>query len=325
MTDSAAPIRTAIVGCGGAGRNHATGYRTATDAELIAVCDFDRERADALAADHDVAAYGDLDTLLDDCDPDVVSVATPEQHHVEPTITALEAGADVFCEKIMADSVAGGRRMVETAERTGGTLAVDYNYRHMPAFATLRDRLDAGDLGDLHLASADAHAYGWHHTLDLLTFLFGEPQRVRATLDHDPTAVDEAFRLDDVLYVPSHAVSATIEFESGVLASLSSSIHTDLDDHLIDLAVYGDEGRVRLTGMTPGDSTGTVAPGPLAAPLRDAESITLDESFVRSIVAFVDATAAGEAPPTTGADGLRLLTLERAVLEAAATDGWVDL
>jgi len=325
MVDSEPAVRTAVVGCGGAGRNHASGYRNATGAELIAVCDFDRKRADDLAEEYHVSAFYDLAELLSECDPDVVSIATPEKHHVEPTVTALEAGADVFCEKIMADSVAVGHRMVETAERTGQTLAVDYNYRHMPSFATLKRRLDSGDLGDLHLASADAHAYGWHHTLDLLTFLFGEPRRVRAALDHDPAAVAEQFRLDDVLYVPSHAVSATIEFESGTLASVASSIHTDLDDHLIDLAVYGDAGRVRLTGMTPDDSTGTVAPGPLAAALRDTESITLDESFTRSIVAFVEAMAAGEEPPTTGEDGLRLLTLERAMLEAAATDGWVDL
>jgi len=319
------PIRAAVVGCGGAGRNHATGYRTAADAELVAVCDFDRERADDLADEYGVAAYYDLETLLDESEPDVVSVATPEQHHVEPTVTALEAGADVFCEKIMADSVAGGRRMVVAAERTGQTLAVDYNYRHMPAFATLKERLDGSELGGVHLASADAHAYGWHHTLDLLTCLLGEPRRVRATLDHDPAAVDEAFRLDDVLYVPSHAVAATIEFEDGVLASVASSLHTDLDDHLIDLALYGDEGRVRLTGMTPADSTGTVAPGPLAEELRAVESITLEESFTRSIGAFVDAMAAGETPPTTGADGLRLLELEHAVLEADETDGWVEL
>lgn len=319
------PIRAAIVGCGGAGQNHAAGYRTATNAELVAVCDFDRERADDLAGEYDVAAYYELESLLAESDPDVVSVATPEKHHVEPTITALEAGADVFCEKIMADSVAGGRRMVETAERTGQTLGVDYNYRHMPSFATLNEAIDAGRLGEIPLASADAHAYGWHHTLDLLTFLLGEPERVRATLDHDPEAVAEQFRLDDVLYVPSHAVSATIEFAGGTLASLSSSIHTDLDDHLIDLAVYGDAGRVRLTGMTPGDSTGAVAPGPLADELREVESIDLDESFERSVEAFVDAVHAGEEPPTTGADGLTRMELEHAVLEADTTDGWVEL
>ena len=313
------PVRAAVVGCGGAGRNHAAGYRRSPNAELIGVCDLDAERAAELATDHDVPAYEELSALLADLDPDVVSVATPEKHHVEPTIAALEGGADVLCEKIMAGSVADGRRMVEAAEETGQTLAVDYNYRHMPSFARIADAIDGGAVGDVHLASADVHAYGWHHALDLLVYLLGEPESVRAALDHDPTAVAEQFRLDDVLYVPSHAASVTLDFGDGTLASVSASIHTSLDDHLIDLAVYGDGGRVRLTGMTPEDSTGTVAPGPLSDDLRGVESITLEESFEYSVEAFVDAMRAGERPPTTGVDGLRRLELERAVVESAET------
>lgn len=325
MPETASAIRAAIVGCGGAGRNHASGYRNAENAELVGVCDFDRERADDLASDYDVRAFYDLVEMLADCSPDVVSVATPERHHVEPTVTALEGGTDVFCEKIMADSVAGGRRMVEAAEATGQTLAVDYNYRHMPSFARIESGIGGGELGEVHLASLDVHAYGWHHALDLLAFLFGEPRSVRATLDHDPTVLDEQFRLGDLLYVPSHAVTATFEFPGGVLASVSSSIHTSLEDHLIDLAVYGDAGRVRLTEMTPEDSTGTVAAGPLQTELQGVESISLGESFERSIDAFVDAMAAGDEPPTTGRDGLRRLEVERAVVEAADTDGRVEL
>ena len=319
------PVRAAVVGCGGAGRNHAAGYRRSSNAELIGVCDLDADRAAELAADHDVPAYDDLSALLADLEPDAVSIATPEKHHVEPTVAALEGGADVLCEKIMADSVAGGRRMVETAEETGRTLAVDYNYRHMPAFARIAHAVDGGELGDVHLASVDAHAYGWHHVLDLLVFLLGEPESVRAALDHDPMAVEERFRLDDVLYVPSHAASVTLAFGGGTFASISASIHTSLDDHLIDLAVYGDEGRVRLTGMTPDDSTGSVAPGPLSGDLRGVESITLGESFQRSVEAFVDAVRAGERPPATGADGLRRLELERAVVESAESGERVDL
>jgi len=325
MTSISGPISAGVVGCGGAGRNHAAGYRNAANAELVGVCDLDRERADALAAEYDVDAYYELSELLADVGPDVVSIATPERYHVEPTVTALEGGAHVFCEKIMADSVAGAERMVEAAEATGQTLGVDYNYRHMPSFAHIESAVEEGDLGDVHLAALDVHAYGWHHALDLLAFLFGEPRSVRATLDHDPEAVDEQFRLDGPLYVPSHAAAATFEFPDGVVATLSSSIHTSLEDHLIDLAVYGETGRVRLTGMTPGDSTGTVAPGPLASELRAVESIDLDESFERSVAAFVDALAAGESPPTTGADGLRRVELECAVVEAAESDGRVEL
>ena len=324
--DSQRSVRAAVVGCGGAGRNHAAGYRQSPHAELIGVCDLDTERAAELAADHDVPAYDELSALSADLGPDVVSVATPEKHHVGPTIAALESGADVLCEKIMAASVADGRQMVETAERTGQTLAVDYNYRQMPSFARVADAIDGGELGDVHLVSVDAHAYGWHHVLDLLVFLLGEPESVRATMDHEPTAVEEQFRLgEDVLYVPTHAVSATVDFGGGTLASVSASIHTSLNDHLIDLAVYGDEGRVRLTGMTPDDSTGTVAPGPLSADLQGAGSITLEESFRRSVGAFVEAIRTGERPPTTGGDGLRRLKLERAVVESAESGERVDL
>lgn len=325
MTELGRPIRAAIVGCGGAGWNHASGYRNATNAELVGVCDLDQERANDLASEHDVRAFYDLTEMLAGCSPDVVSIATPERHHVEPAVTALEGGADVFCEKIMADSVADGRRMVETADATGQTLAVDYNYRHMPSFARLEAIIDKGQLGEIHLASVDVHAYGWHHALDLLVFFFGKPQSVRATLDHDPMSLDEQYRLEELLYVPSRAASVTFEFPDDVLASVTSSIHTSLEDHLIDLAVYGDVGRVQLTGMTPDDSTGTVAPGPLATELRAVESITLDESFERSIDVFVDAIGTGDVPPTTGEDGFHRIELERAVVEAAETDGRVEL
>lgn len=315
----------AIVGCGGAGWNHAEGYRNTTSTRLVGVCDLDPDRADDVASEYGVPAFTDLEDLLAEVRPDVVSVATPEKHHVEPTVTALEGGADVLCEKIMADSIEGGREMVATAERTGRTLAVDYNYRHMPSVGCLKTALDDGTLGEVHLASADVHAYGWHHALDLLTFFFGEPRAVRATLDHDPTVHPDRFRLGDLLYVPSHAASATFEFGDGTLASVSSSIHSSLDDHLIDLAVYGEEGRVRLTGMTPEDSTGEVALGPVAAQLRGVESITLEESFERSVTAFVDAVRAGEHPPTTGEDGLRRLELERAVVESSESGEWIEV
>lgn len=318
-------LEAAVVGCGGAGTNHARGYRNAEGARLVAVCDVDAERAGAVAEEFGVPAYESTSEVLAAEAPDLVSVATPERHHVEPTVAALEGGADVLCEKIMAESLERGREMVAAAERTGQTLAVDYNYRHMPAFAALADALDSGALGDVHLATADAHAYGWHHTLDLLRFLLGEPQSIRAHLDHDPEVVSERFRMDGPLYVPSHAASATIEFSSGATASVSSSIHTDLTDHLIDLAVYGEEGRVRTTGVTPEDSTGTVAPGPLAAALRAAESVTLDEAFERSVAAVVDAIRNGERPPTTGADGLRVLELETATVESAERGEEIDV
>ncbi|MFB6135735.1 MAG: Gfo/Idh/MocA family protein [Halobacteriaceae archaeon] len=315
MTDE---LAAAVVGCGGAGANHAVGYERAGGAELVGVCDLDPERADALAAERDVPAYLDLAELLDDQRPDLVSVATDEYHHVEPTVTALEGGADVLCEKIPAHSLEGAREMVRVAERTGRALGVDYNYRHMPAYRTVREAVDAGELGDVHLLSAEAHCFGWHHALDLVTFLMGTPETASATLDDEQAARPYDWsETDELLYVPSHGVSATFRYGDGTMATVDSTMHTDLGEHLVDLSVYGEAGSVRLDGATPEDSTGDVQPGPLADRVRGLERVTLEEAFHRSVAPFVDARRSGEAPPTTGRDGLRVMRLENAVVRSA--------
>ena len=318
-------LAAAVIGCGGAGSNHAKGYAEIDDVDLVGACDIDVERANAVADQFGCNAFTSVEDLLSSTTPDIVSVATSERHHVEPVLAALETGADVFCEKIMAHSMAAGRELAEAAKRSAGSLAIDYNYRHMPTFARLQAAVDSGEIGDVHLAAAESHAYGWHHTLDLMRFLLGEPESVQATLRHDPDVIDDRHRMDDLLYVPSHAVSATFEFKSGAVASVSASIHTDLDDHLIDLNVYGDEGRVGTIDMTPSDSKGSCDSGILVNELQQTESITLDESFIRSISAYVDAIRNNETPPTTWEDGLAVMELESGVLQAAESGQRVDL
>lgn len=319
-------LAAAVVGCGGAGTNHARAFRSSDDTYLVGVCDLDTDRAAELAADYDVPAFEDQDTLHTETDPDLVSVATPEAHHVDPTITALEAGAHVVCEKMMATSIGDGERMVEAADQYDRTLAVDFNYRHMPAFARLADAVADDELGAVSLAVAETHAFAWHHALDLLVSILGRPRTVvSARLDHDESLLPEQFRdlSDELLYIPSRAVTATFAFESGATATLSASLGTDLERHLIDLSVYGEEGRASLRGVTPTDSTGRVEPGPLADSLREQPRIALEDSFERSIHAVAEAISRDKRPPTTGRDALRVMRMERAVVEAAEREASV--
>lgn len=295
-------------------------YQSADDTSLVGVCDLDADRATELAAEYDVPAFEDQETLHTETDPDLVSVATPEAHHVGPTITALESGAHVVCEKMMATSMSDGERMVAAADRSDRTLAVDFNYRHMPAFARLADAVANDELGAVSLAVAETHPFAWHHALDLLVSILGRPRAVvSARLDHDESLLPEQFRglSDELLYIPSRAATATFAFESGATATLSASIGTDLERHLIDLSVYGEEGRASLRGVTPTDSTGRVEPGPLVDTLREQPQIALTDSFERSIHAVAEAVAQGERPPTTGRDALRVMRMEQAAVEAA--------
>jgi len=311
-----------VVGCGGAGANHARGYAAIEGATLAAVCDIDGDRAAALADEHDVPWYEDLDALLAAVDPDVVSVATPEGHHHEPTVRALSAGAHVFCEKIMAASPADARAMVDAAADAPGVLGVDYNYRHMPVF----ERLGAAvgdELGAPSLVSIDAHAFAWHHALDLLRHLLGDPVAVTAALTG---GTDPRFEVDEtLLYVPEGAVGATFEFPDGAVATVSASRDDDPDEHLLDVAVHGAAGRAAVDGITTDDAGGRPASGPLAVPLRGLPATSLEDAFVRSVGAFVAAVRDGERPPTTGVDGLRVVELEAAVRTAACEGRRLDV
>ncbi|MDP8922739.1 MAG: Gfo/Idh/MocA family oxidoreductase, partial [Chloroflexota bacterium] len=122
-------LRAAVIGCGFMGRQHALAFGASSRAELVAVCDVDPARAEALARELGAGAYGSLDRMLAEARPDLVSVVTPDAHHVEPTLAALVGGCHVLVEKPIALELPDARRMIDAARRAGRVLAVDFNRR----------------------------------------------------------------------------------------------------------------------------------------------------------------------------------------------------
>lgn len=317
----------AVIGCGGAGMHHARGYATSEHTQLAAVCDLDVVRAEAAAKAYGVKAYTDLHAMLREVRPQVVSVATRETHHAEPVVAALRSGCHVFCEKIMAGTRAEGRRMTQAAAEAGRVLGVNYNYRHFGVFRRLRQMLDDGSLGEAMALVATVNRFCWHHVLDLSRFLLGQEIAMRGLVIDDPKqAVD--FWPDDteLLYIPRQLATGSIEFAGGAVASITSSGHQPFAFSLIDLRLVGTKGTVDVRRITVGDLVGRVEtssnvnwPGPLDGPR------TLDDSFVTSLRAFLDALAAGRAVPTDGADGLAVMELEHAAVRSGRSGRRVAL
>src|SRR5438046_9035410 len=108
-------VRTALVGCGKVGQIHALALRTLAESELVGVCDVDTARAAAFAARYEGRPYTDVATMLRDCGPGVLVVATPHPLHAEPAIRAAEAGVHVLVEKPMAASLADCDAMLAAA------------------------------------------------------------------------------------------------------------------------------------------------------------------------------------------------------------------
>jgi predicted dehydrogenase len=153
-------LKVGIIGCGGIARGkHLPSLSKLDTVEVVAFCDFYRERAEELAVEYGgkgVKVYADYHELLKDSSIDVVHVCTPNNYHYDVTIAALEAGKHVMCEKPMAKTAAEGRLMVEAAKRTGKKLTIGYQNRFRPDSQYLHKLCSNGELGEIYYAKAHA-------------------------------------------------------------------------------------------------------------------------------------------------------------------------
>jgi len=151
-------LRVAIVGTGGiANGKHMPALSKQPQVEMVAFCDIIEERAQKAAKQYGVEGakvYTDYRQLLEDKSIDVVHVCTPNDSHAEISIAAMEAGKHVMCEKPMAKTAEGARRMVETAKRTGKKLTIGYNNRYRPDSLHLKAICESGQLGEIYFAKA---------------------------------------------------------------------------------------------------------------------------------------------------------------------------
>src|SRR5437762_3009257 len=90
-------IKFALIGCGRIGTRHA--HHISNVGVLVAVCDIDQSKAQALSKECATKAYFSIDSLLkDNLQVDVVAICTPNGLHAEHTIKSLKAGFHVICE-----------------------------------------------------------------------------------------------------------------------------------------------------------------------------------------------------------------------------------
>jgi predicted dehydrogenase len=143
------PLRVAVIGVGKMGALHARTYADLPDADLVAVCDTDPDRARSAAAAHGAHSYANVGALLEAERPDAVSVATPLDGHYDAAAAALEAGAHALVEKPLAHTAEKAQALVELARGGDRVLAVG----HLPRFNAAVDCLRRRHLLPGHLGS----------------------------------------------------------------------------------------------------------------------------------------------------------------------------
>jgi predicted dehydrogenase len=130
-----APLRVLVVGCGTMGRSHARAYRALPGFELAGLVNRGAPAREALARElGGVPTFGDFEAALRSTKPDVVSINTWPDTHAAMATQALSAGAHVFCEKPLAETVAEAEAVVALARQQRRQLVVGYILRVHPAW-----------------------------------------------------------------------------------------------------------------------------------------------------------------------------------------------
>jgi len=130
------PIRVLCVGAGHMGASHARAYHALEGFEIAGIVTRSPEGSAglnaALGANYD--EYRSFEEGLAASRPDAVSVSSWPDTHEAFALAALDAGCHVFCEKPLADTVAGAERVVARARERGRKLVVGYILRHHPSW-----------------------------------------------------------------------------------------------------------------------------------------------------------------------------------------------
>ena len=117
-------MRVGLIGAGWISESHLPHIEAGGDADVVAVCDLDLDRAEAISRPRGARAYGDWTEMLDAQRLDAVWVCTPPLHHRAPTVAALERGIHVYLEKPIARDLSEGEALVVAAEAADAVCVV---------------------------------------------------------------------------------------------------------------------------------------------------------------------------------------------------------
>lgn len=127
-------LKVLVVGFGKMGRSHALAYTRMDRCEVVGLCSRSIRSAAIPEALSEAALYTDFRQALVELKPEIVSINTLPDTHAEYAIAAMEAGAHVFVEKPLAETIEDAERVIEVSRRTGRKLLIGYILRQHPSW-----------------------------------------------------------------------------------------------------------------------------------------------------------------------------------------------
>jgi predicted dehydrogenase len=241
-------LRIGLIGAGFIGLMHANAIESIiaddlVDAELVAVCDLDAARAEAIAGSFGARTHcSDPLALIDSGDINTVFICTPTKSHPMIVEAAAKQGLNILCEKPLARSLAEAEQMHAAVTSAGVKNQVGLVLRYSPVFHTIKRLISDETMGrpmsvvfrdDQYFPVQGIYGSSWRgdvdvagggaliehsiHDVDIMRWLFGEPATVWSSMKF----FSDREGIEDM-------VAVQIEFQSGCTAQLTSIWHNIL-------------------------------------------------------------------------------------------------
>ncbi|MDY7559502.1 Gfo/Idh/MocA family oxidoreductase [Pseudomonas sp. CCC3.2] len=315
-------LKLGVIGTGAIGQDHIRRLsQTLLGSQVVALTDINLDQAAKVARDLDLTAevYPDGHTLINTPEVEAVLVTSWGPSHEEFVLAAIAAGKPVFCEKPLAVTADGCRRIVDAEIAYGKRLVqVGFMRPYDEGYRALKTVIDSGQIGEplmLHCAHRNP-TVGENYKTDMAITdtLIHEIDVLRWLLDDDYVSVQVVF--------PRKSGKAFAHLKDPQIVLLETAKGTRIDVEVFVNCQYGYDIQCEVVG-----ETGIARlPEPSQVQLRSgakvSNAILMDwkDRFIAAydveLQAFVDSVRAGQVGGPSAWDGYAAAVTADACIEA---------
>lgn len=337
------PLRFAIIGCSSISKKHIDALSGVEGAEIAAVCDLDRARAEAAGKASRSPFYVDYREMLKSEKIDVITVLTPSGDHAERVLDLVRWGKHIVVEKPMALRLDDADAMIRACDESGIKLFIVKQNRYNRPIRALRTALDNGRFGKLVMGTVRVRwcrsseyysSAAWRgtwaqdggvltnqasHHIDMLEWMMGGVESVTAMTS---TALAPIEAEDTGV--------AILRFRNGALGVIEATTATRPKDLEGSISILGEKGSVVIGGFAMDKIVTWVFDK--AAPEDDGIMANFGENpkefawnhqeYLRDVVETI---RSGKKALVDGLEGRKSLELIHALYESAETGREVPL
>ncbi|HJN17344.1 MAG TPA: Gfo/Idh/MocA family oxidoreductase [Armatimonadota bacterium] len=310
-----------FIGCGGMNRSHMNRVKAMRGAEIVALCDVAKDRAETAAEEFGGAAFTDHTAMISDVDMDACFIAMPPFAHTDQEILCAEKGIHLFVEKPVAVDLKTAKKIQKAIEKAGIIATAGFQDRYQDIVKKLQGMLKKTPPGLVmgYWIGGMPGVPWWRrkeqsggqameqtiHTFDMARYLLGDVKTVHATFS-------KGLMKDVPKYNVEDASCVNLQFKSGLCGTIFSGCFLK-GYGKVGLDIWCPEVKYEYAGR----STLTVS-----AVGQEAETLGVGNDFGTDIVrTFINAVKKGDGSKlkSTYADAVSSLAVVDAANESMKT------